>query len=171
MDSSQAATGRLCLGGVNMTKRVVLLPLVITCAVLLGTSRAHEHKAPHKGTLIEFSPPAEFAHLELVLDKTSGKITGYVLDREAEKAVRIFQKEIEIKVDPLSKAGIAAAFTVTLKAQSSALTGEKEGDTSEFEGQSDKLKGLTVFDAAVSSIKVKGKEFTSVKFNFPKGNE
>lgn len=123
----------------------------------------HEHKAPHDGTLIVFGN--ESAHLELVLDEATGKITGYILDGEAEKAVQIVQEEIEIEVEKPKK------FSVKLTAVENALTGEKKGATSEFSGQSDELKGLKNFDGTIKSIKIKGKEFLAEKFNFPKGNE
>src|SRR5258708_31278652 len=124
----------------------------------------HEHKPPHQGTLVEFGE--EFAHLELVLDEATGQLTGYVLDGEAEKPVRIEQKEIVLKVK-----GKPPEAAVALKAAGNTLTGEKPGDTSQFNGQSDTLKGLKVFDAAVVEITVKGKEFKHVSFNYPKGNE
>ena len=145
--------------------------LALALIATIGVARAHEHKAPHKGTLIEFGE--EFAHLELVIDSASGKISAWVLDGEAEKAVRVAQAEIEIKVTKAEKPGTgpAEAFSVTVKAVASALTGEKVGDTSEFSGQSDKLKDLKVFDAVVAEITVKGKPFKDTKFNFPKGNE
>ena len=151
----------------HTTRTVLALALI----AFFGAARAHEHKPPHKGTLVEFGE--EFAHLELVIDAASGKVSAYVLDGEAEKAVRVAQKEIEIKVSKADKAGTgpAEAFSFTVKAQASVLSGEKEGDTSEFAGQSDKLKDLKIFDAVVSAITVKGKEFKEVKFNFPKGNE
>ena len=123
-----------------------------TAAPKAEKGHKHEHKAPHGGTLIVFGN--EFAHLELVLDQATGKITGYVLDGEAEKSIQIPKK-----------------FSVILTAVEDALTGEKKGATSEFAGQSDELKGLKEFDAAVKSIKIKGKEFSAEKFNFPKGNE
>jgi len=123
----------------------------------------HEHKAPHGGALVEFGE--EFAHLEVVVDSGSGQLTGYVLDGEAEKPVRIEQREVVIDVRK------PTALKVTLKAVASSLTGEKVGDTSQFEGQADGLKGLKDFDATVLKITVKGKEFSSVEFNFPKGNE
>ncbi len=149
-----------------MQKRVVLSVIAFALATLFGAVRAHEHHPPHKGTLVEFGE--EFAHLELVIDAATGKVSGYVLDGEAEKAVRVAQKEIEIKVPKSDK---TEAFTVTLKGQTVVLSGEKEGDTSEFAGESEKLKGLKDFDGVVSAITVKGKEFKDVKFNFPKGNE
>jgi hypothetical protein len=142
--------------------------IVPAMALLLiaGVSRAHEHHAPHKGTLIEFGE--EFAHLELVLSK-DGKLTAYVLDGEAEKAVRVKQKEIEIKISTIE--GKEKSTTITLKAAANVLTGETEGDTSEFHGQSDDLKKIKKFEAAITALTVKGKEFKDVKFKFPEGNE
>jgi hypothetical protein len=127
------------------------------------TEKGHEHIAPHGGTLIVFGE--EFAHLELVLDSETGKITAYVLDGEAEKSVQIAQTEIEISVEKTNK------FLVKLEAVENTLTGEKKGATSEFNGESEKLKGLKDFDAEIVKILVKGKEFKNVHFNFPKGNE
>jgi hypothetical protein len=129
-----------------------------------GKGGGHEHQAPHAGTLVELG--GDFAHLELVLDGAAGKLTGYVLDGEAEKPLKLEQREIVLKVK-----GKPAEFTVTLAAVGNALTGEKPGDTSQFEGQSDALKGLKEFDAAVAKITVKGREQSDVLFNYPKGNE
>ena len=143
-------------------KYICIVASVLVFALLSSTVSAHEHHAPHKGTLVEFGE--EFAHLELVIDQATGKISGYVLDGEAEKPIRVAQTEIVLKV-------AKEDFSVTLKAVANDLSGEKVGDTSEFEGQSDKLKGLKNFDALVVAITVKGKEFKDVKFNFPKGNE
>jgi hypothetical protein len=145
--------------------------VVLAVAVLAGCDAKeegkggkHEHHAPHQGTLVEFGE--EFAHLELVLDTATGLLTGYMLDGEAEKPVRLLQTEIRIDVQ--AKAG---GFGVQLKATGSSLTGEKPGDTSQFEGQADGLKGLKEFDATVAKVTVKGKDFAGVQFNFPRGNE
>ena len=148
--------------------RSFALSIVASVLLLSYSSQAHEHHAPHKGTLVEFGE--EFAHVELVIDAATGKVSAYVLDGEAEKSVRIAQKNIVIKV-PAKEGGPKEAFDVTLTAQASPLSGEKEGDTSEFAGQSDMLKGLTNFDATLLIVTVKGKAFENVKFNFPKGNE
>jgi len=124
----------------------------------------HEHKPPHQGTLVEFGE--EFAHLELVLDPATGRLTGYVLDGEAEKPVRVEQKEIVLQVK-----GKPSEVAVPLQAIGNSLTGEKPGDTSEFTGQADALKGRKDFDAVVVDVTVKGKAFKNVEFNYPKGNE
>ena len=110
----------------------------------------------------------EFAHLEFVLEKATGKLTGYVLDSEAEKPVRLTQNTIELKLNRL-KSG--QSITLQLKAAANVLTGETEGDTSQYEGQSDVLKGVSDFHAQITSISVKGQHFTDVDFDFPEGNE
>lgn len=123
----------------------------------------HEHKSPHGGTLVAFGE--EFAHLELVLDAATGKLTAYALDGEAENAVKLVQTEIEIEVKK------PAAFIVKLAAVENALSGEKSGATSEFSGQAERLKNLKTFDGAIKSINIKAKEFQNIEFNFPNGNE
>lgn len=152
----------LTLAGCSQTDKSAKTPAKTESA---KTEHVHEHHAPHKGTLVEFGE--EFAHLELVLDPATGKITAYTLDGEAENAVRIKQTEIEVAVSPAK----AEAFTVKLKAVASTLTGETVGDSSQFEGQDDKLKDLKEFDGKIAAIELKGQAFKDVGFNFPKGNE
>ena len=120
----------------------------------------HEHSAPHGGALVELGE--EFAHLEIVLDAVTGTMIAYALDGEAEQPVRVKQSEIEIAVkDP--------AVTIKLGGVSNALTGETTGDTSEFCGQSGRLKSATDFDGVIKTISIKGKQFKDVEFNFPNG--
>lgn len=143
--------------------------LKITLAVLMmvsgaATIFAHEHKPPHKGTLVEFGE--EFAHLELVLDPKSGKLTGYLLDGEAENPVRIQQSSILLKLNKNGK-----PLSLNLKAVANPLTGEVKGDTSEFAAVSMKLKGVPQFSGTVVLIKVKGTTFRKVDFKYPEGNE
>ncbi len=129
----------------------------------------HEHKPPHGGTLVGFGQ--EFAHLELVLDAATGTLTVYVLDGEAEKAIRIAAPELEIKAQLPGADGKTSEVVLKVAAQADTLTGEKVGDTSLYKVQHDALKNAKVFDAVVSAITVKGKDFKDTKFNFPKGNE
>lgn len=124
---------------------------------------SHEHTAPHGGTLIAFGE--EFAHLELVINSTTGEITAYALDGEAEKSVPLAQETIEIEVEKPQK------FNIKLEAVENSLTGETRGATSEFRAKVDRLKESNEFDAKVNSITIRGREFKNVHFNFPKGNE
>jgi hypothetical protein len=122
----------------------------------------HEHSAPHGGALVELGE--EFAHVEVVLDAATGKLTAYALDGEAEKSVRVKQSEIEIVVKN-------PAVMITLGGVANALTGETAGDTSEFSGQSDRLKDAANFDGVIKTILIKGRQFKDVAFDFPKGAE
>lgn len=122
----------------------------------------HEHSSPHGGTLVELGE--EFAHLEIVLDAATGKLTAYALDGEAEKAVRLKQPEIEITI-------ANPATVVKLSGVANSLTGETASDTSEFAGQSDALKGAAGFDGVIRAVTIKGQPFKGVAFNFPKGND
>ena len=130
------------------------------------TDAHHEQTAPHGGTLVVFGD--EFAHIELVLDQTTGKLTGYVLDGEAEKSIRLSQNTIELKIH---REDIQSDFSLQLSGVANVLTGETEGDTSQYAAQSDLLKGASEFHAEIVSIDVKGQMFADIDFEFPEGNE
>lgn len=129
----------------------------------------HAHEAPHGGTLVVFGD--EFAHLEIVVDPADGKVNAYVLDGGAENAVRIKNRTLSLAIESKKKNAKTTSATIELKAVGSELTGEKEGDTSEFEGKSAALKDLKKFEATLNSIEIKGKVFKKVRFRFPEGNE
>lgn len=148
------------------TSNNTLTWLVVFLLGVTTLAQAHEHKAPHGGTLVVFG--GEFSHLEFVLDAKDGKLTAYALDGEAENAVRVPEKTLELKI---KLPGGKKEFVMKLNAVSNVLTGETPGDTSQFEGQSDLLKGVTSFDGAITTITLKGHVFKNVKFNYPKGNE
>lgn len=146
----------------NKSAATPLTPVPSSSVDAVKKESEHEHSAPHGGTLVELGE--EFAHLEIVLDAATGKLTAYALDGEAEKAVRLKQPELEITVK-------AHATTIKLNGVANSLTGETASNTSEFAGQSDKLKGVSEFDGVIKAVSIKGKQFNNVAFNFPKGNE
>jgi hypothetical protein len=111
----------------------------------------HHHDAPHGGTLVELGD--HFANLELVLDASTGTLTAYVLDGHADQAIRLEQKEIVLK---------GKTESWTLQAVGSPLTGERPGDSSQFEVRSDSLKGIQELEATVVKIVVKGQALVDV---------
>ena len=72
---------------------------------------AHEHHAPHGGSLQVFGK--EFAHLELVLDAATGRLTAYALDGEAEGPVRLKQRLIRLRVTRCTPARCSASMVRT----------------------------------------------------------
>jgi hypothetical protein len=122
----------------------------------------HAHAAPHGGSLIEFGD--EFAHLELVLDAATGRLTAYALDGEAEKSVRLTQPSIVLS---LTVPDVLSPIVATLEPVENALTGEKAGDTSQFSATVAELKGRKAFRGTVASLAIRGQSFSRVRFEFP----
>jgi len=114
----------------------------------------HAHEAPHGGTLVELGD--HFSFLELVLDAEVGSLTVYVLDAEAEQAVRITQPTISVTFDAPER---LTGQTFTLQAQANVLTGETVGDTSQFSVTDAALKGQVVTGARIADVTVKGQTF------------
>ena len=124
----------------------------------------HGHQAPHGGTLLSLGE--DFAHVELVLDSQTGQLSAFVLDGEAEKSIRLVQEEISVSIgDP------SGAISVVLRGVASPLTGEKIGDTSQFEGRSERLRGRKEFEGTLLRLVVQGRDFAGIAFQFPRGNE
>ena len=123
------------------------------------THAHHEHTAPRGGTLVVLGD--EFAHAEFVLEETTGKLTAYILDGEAEKPVRLTQEAIKLKINPMKS---EQTFALQLTAVANVLTGETQGDTSQFSGGSDELIGAAEFHAEIVLIAVKGQTFADVDF-------
>ena len=126
-----------------------------------ASSGGHVHTAPHGGTLFEIGEHAY--NLELVRDKSAGKLTAYLLDGHAENFVRIAAPAIEL---------IAIAEgqrrPLTLRAVANSATGETVGNTSQFEAQADWLKNVDEFAGTIGSIEIKGTTFNNVAIHLRK---
>jgi hypothetical protein len=120
---------------------------------------AHQHTAPHGGTLVELG--SEFAHVELVLDPDAGSLTAYVLDGEAEESVRLKQPSLTLALDAQ---GASPAQVVDLAARADILTGETVGDSSEFAATSPSWRGIRAIKGRIADITVKGQQFRDVQF-------
>jgi hypothetical protein len=138
----------------------------------------HDHEAPHGGTLIALGD--HFAHLEIIHDATTGAITVYVLDGEAENPVRIEQESIILRFSQYERAmteGEAAGYTegfkqLPLEAVANPLTGESVGDTSEFSGTAPFLVDpIARFTATLVKISLLGSDLENIEIEYPEGNE
>ncbi|HXX93464.1 MAG TPA: hypothetical protein VEN81_07505 [Planctomycetota bacterium] len=145
---------------------VLALPLALGCDSKSDPKppSAHGHRAPHGGALVELGQ--EFGHVEVVLDPVSGTLTGYMLDGEAEGPVRLEEKSLAL--------GITcgpSSFTLRMDAVGNPLTGETPGNSSQFQGQSDRLKGQKEFEAVLESVVFRGRPFSKIAFGYPRGHE
>ena len=129
-----------------------------------GGAHKHEHRAPHGGTAIVLGKEA--FHLELVRTAEAGLLTCYILDGHMESFIRIPAPHLSIETTVSNQ-----TQTLELVPVANAATGEKSGDTSQFEARAAWLKTTTNFTGKVFGITIKGTTFTDVNFRFPEGNE
>jgi hypothetical protein len=122
-----------------------------------GDESGHVHVAPHGGTLVVLEEEA--LHVELVLDPTDGTLTAFLLDGHCENPVRVAQDAIELTV---TVGGTAEALR--LAAVANELTGETVGDTSQFAGRSDSLRGAGEVPGTLRQVKVGARAFQGVPF-------
>lgn len=124
---------------------------------------AHTANPPHGGVMVSIGD--HFAHLELVIDAEHGLASIFVLDGDAYRGVRVKAPQLTIRVQPLEGGKASgAAFDVNLAAIGSRLTGESVGDTSQFTGAAEPLRGLKEFTATLAVIEVKGQTVRDVVF-------
>ena len=147
----------------NLITLLAVLALITGCGERERTvsTGGHHHESPHGGTAVELGDHE--AHLDVVLDPVAGKLTAYVMDAHAENFVRIPAESFEI----IAKLP-AGETTLALKAVANAASGEKVGDTSQFEAQSDALKGVAGFDAELKQLVVRGKTYSKIPFHVGK---
>ncbi len=147
----------------NLVTLLAVLALMTGCGESERTTSGggHHHESPHGGTAVELGDHE--AHLDVVLDPAAGKLTAYVMDAHAENFVRIPAESFEI-----SAKLPAGETTLTLKAVANAASGEKVGDTSQFEARSDAFKGVAGFDAELKQLVVRGKTYSKIPFHVGK---
>jgi hypothetical protein len=119
----------------------------------------HVHVAPNGGTLVELGDHAY--NLELLRDKSAGKLTAWVLDGHAENFVRLNIPSFALIAMP------GGHYTpLTMRAVANSATGETVGDTSQFEVQADWLQTAGSF-SGIFTIEIKGTNFEQVAYSIP----
>lgn len=148
--------------------RGCVLAVMIAACSLVGVSgmtgtpqHHHHHAAPHGGSLVELG--TEAAHLELVVNRASGSLTLYVLDGEAEHAVRVASPSLTLHVE---RDG-GAPVVVTLGPVANALTGETVGATSQFAAIHDVFRTSGPIRAVLDAIIVNGRTYRRVAIVAP----
>lgn len=124
-------------------------------------AEAHLHVAPRGGALVVLAE--ETAHVEVVPDPATGRLSLYVLGPHAERPVRVAQAEIAVTLDVAG-----TEHRVALPAVANELTGETVGDTSEFSADVEALKGVETFSGRIEEISARGATYTAVPFTYPR---
>jgi hypothetical protein len=119
----------------------------------------HVHRPKMGGQLVELGEEA--FHFELLNDRTTGRLTLWVLDGEVENFLRV------------TNASFAAVLSangretpIEFKATVNGATGERVGDTSQFDAQADILKTTNVLSGRLPEVDIRGSSFTNVTFQF-----
>jgi len=117
----------------------------------------HSHQAKNGGQLIEVG--RHQFNFEILPDAAAGKLTAWVLDAHAEGYVRIAAPMLQVRatVDGQEKVLVLAAVA-------NAASGEKVGDTSQFEGSAEWLKTAKAFSGKITGVNLGGKDFGDVAF-------
>jgi len=121
--------------------------------------KLHVHVAPHGGTLLELGEHE--ANLELVRDAAAGKLTAYILDGHAENFLRIPSMGFQLIAQVQGR-----TESLSFKPVANPATGEKAGDTSQFEAQADWIQSTPAFDGSVPELVVKARSFKDIKVQF-----
>ena len=120
----------------------------------------HDHEPPHGGTLTAIGDGV--AYLEFVFETDTAKLTMYAFDDELESSIRFSEEEINVLITP---EGSNQTFEVKLNGVANDLSGEMPGDTSEFSGTSEELKGVEHFDLELTSLMVNGTAYEHIHLN------
>jgi len=117
----------------------------------------HAHEPKNGGQLVEVGKH-QF-NFEILTDATAGKMTAWVLDAHAEGYVRIPAPTLQVqaRVDGQDKLLVLAAVA-------NAASGEKVGDTSQFEGTAEWLKTAKDFSGKIVGVTLGGQNFGDVAF-------
>ncbi len=116
----------------------------------------HAHEPSHGGKLIEVGDHE--ANIEVKLDDASGTLDVWTSGPHAVKAARIDAMMLNATLTIGDD-----SFEMSLGPVANEITDEKAGDTSHFQGQDDRLKGVKKFTIEVKNLKILGKTHESVK--------
>ncbi|MGE3310665.1 MAG: hypothetical protein AB7O66_11905 [Limisphaerales bacterium] len=126
----------------------------------VASGGGHKHGSAHGGVAVELGDHQY--HIDFLADPGTGTLKAWVMDAHAEEFVRVTNATITVKVTVA-----AAERTLELAARANPTTGETVGDTSEFGGNADWLKGVGSFTAVLPRVELRGKTFTNIAFSYP----
>lgn len=117
----------------------------------------HAHEPKYGGILVELGNHE--GNVEVVLDPAAGRLTLYVLDAHAENFVRLPVSSIAVVAD-----APGGPRTLNLQPVANTATGEKAGDTSQFEVVEEWLKTSPTLTGRIQELPVRSKTYRDVAF-------
>ena len=126
-----------------------------------GHNHGHAHSSKMGGQLVALGD--HMFNAELLSDRTTGKLTLWLLDAHAENYVRVTNDTVAVAFTVGGK-----EETLVLRAAANPATGERVGETAQFEGQADYLKASGAIAARLPEVGIRGKAFTNVVFQLEK---
>lgn len=126
-----------------------------------GEHAHHVHKSKMGGQLVEVGEHA--FNLELLSDRTTGRLTMWLLNAHAESFVRTTNESFTLffSVD-------GRETPLRLAASSNPATGERVGETAQFDGQADFLKTTNALSGRLPELVIRGSAFTNITFQLTK---
>jgi hypothetical protein len=146
----------------------VVVGLVLTgCGPAKDSHSGHDHGHGHAhspkmgGQLVEIGD--HLYNAELLSDRAAGKLTLWVLDGHAENFLRVTNESFTVVFTVGGK-----EEAVVLRAAANPATGERVGETAQFEGQAEVLKTAGALMGRLPEATIRGKTFTDVSFQLEK---
>jgi len=125
-----------------------------------GGGGGHRHDSVHGGVAVELG--SHEYHLDFLHNSGEGVLKAWVMDAHAENFVRVTNATLGVRV---TVGG--AERDLELTAQANASTGEKVGETSQFEGRADWLKGVERFTGTIPAVEIRGRRYENLRFEYP----
>lgn len=123
---------------------------------------ALEHAPPHAGTLVHLGE-RHLHHVELVLDKPTGRVELYTLDRTARRVLPPLDQPIDLRIQMDGLPG-DKPFDFVVEMSPDAAAGC-------YVGQSTLLEHAQRFLATVKRVSIDGSLYEDLAIEYPRGNE
>ena len=122
----------------------------------------HGHKSPHGGVLVDVGN--EFCHLEFVQEPESNRLQLHVMRfHPKEMPVKFFMEQIEVS----AKVGDEEKVVIFKPVELDGVTATDQ-PTSLYMAEVDWLKKAANFNGTVRELKIEGKIFSEIAFQFTK---
>ena len=147
---------------VEMKNWMPIVFVVVTLSCGGGDGHEHGHKSPHGGVLVDVGN--EFCHLEFVQEPESNRLQLHVMRfHPKEMPVKFVMEQIEVS----AKVGDEEKAVIFKPVELDGVTATDQ-PTSLYMAEVDWLKNAANFNGTVRELKIEGKIFSEIAFQFTK---